>query len=155
MMPPSGEATDIADATRALARSGSHSVARASPLGVAAPNPKPPIRRRVVSQNKSVTTLINIVAQEKLITEIIRIRCRPNRSPAQPPANAPIAMVTKAADNATPKAAFSDGEQPVTEPDPILIERKRKEAERAQKLTEARAKIKDDSFQPRKVTVAE
>ncbi|MFT6245974.1 MAG: biotin synthase [Salibacteraceae bacterium] len=55
----------------------------------------------------------------------------------------------------TPKAAFSDGEQPVTEPDPILIERKRKEAERAQKLAEARAKVKDDSFQPRKVTVAE
>ncbi len=51
------------------------------------------------------------------------------------------------------KAAFADGEQPVTEADPIIEERKRKEAARAKELEEARAKIKDENFQPRKVTV--
>lgn len=51
------------------------------------------------------------------------------------------------------KAAFADGEQPVTEADPIIEERKRKEAARAKELAEARAKIKDENFQPRKVTV--
>lgn len=51
------------------------------------------------------------------------------------------------------KEAFADGEQPISEPDPIIEERKKKEAERAQELAEARAKVKDDNFQPRKVTV--
>lgn len=52
-----------------------------------------------------------------------------------------------------PKEAFADGEQPVSEPDPIIEERKKKEAARAKELAEARAKAKDESFQPRKVTV--
>ena len=52
-----------------------------------------------------------------------------------------------------PKEAFADGEQPVSEPDPIIEERKKKEAARAKELEEARAKAKDESFQPRKVTV--
>ncbi len=53
----------------------------------------------------------------------------------------------------TPKAAFSDGEQPVSLPDPIIEERKKKEMERAQQLAEARAK--HEGFTPRKVTLVD
>jgi biotin synthase len=53
----------------------------------------------------------------------------------------------------TPKAAFSDDEQPVSLPDPIIEERKKKEMERAQKLAEARAK--HEGFTPRKVTLVD
>lgn len=53
----------------------------------------------------------------------------------------------------TPKVAFADGEQPVTVPDPIIIERKKKEADRAVALAEAREKV--EGFEPRKVTTAE
>lgn len=51
------------------------------------------------------------------------------------------------------KEAFADGEQPVSEPDPIIEERKRKEAARAKELAEARKKVEQNDFQPRKVTV--
>lgn len=50
----------------------------------------------------------------------------------------------------TPKQAFADGEKPQTLPDEKLIERKRKEAERAAELEEA----KNTDFQPRKVIVS-
>jgi biotin synthase len=53
----------------------------------------------------------------------------------------------------TPKAAFSDDEQPVSLPDPIIEERKKKEMERAQQLAEARAK--HEGFTPRKVTLVD
>ena len=49
------------------------------------------------------------------------------------------------------KAPFQDGEKPVTEPDEIILERKRKEEARAQELAEARKNIPAD-FKPRKVT---
>lgn len=50
-----------------------------------------------------------------------------------------------------PKAAFSDSKQPVTLPDSIIIERKRKESERAHALVDAREKV--EGFVPRKVTI--
>ncbi len=49
-----------------------------------------------------------------------------------------------------PKMAFADGEKPVTIPDEIIIERKRKEAERASELEAAKG-VKSD-FEPRKIT---
>lgn len=49
----------------------------------------------------------------------------------------------------TPKQAFADGEKPETKEDPILVERKRKEAERAAELAAARPKV--DGFEPRKI----
>ena len=51
-----------------------------------------------------------------------------------------------------PKAAFADGEKPVTVPDEKIMARKQKEAERAVQLAEAKGKTKD--FQPRKITIA-
>jgi biotin synthase len=45
-----------------------------------------------------------------------------------------------------PKQAFADGEKPVTKPDAILEDKKRKQAIREKELAEA-------SFQPRKITV--
>lgn len=53
-----------------------------------------------------------------------------------------------------PKQAFADGEKPVSEPDDKIIERKRKEAERAAELEAAKLKTKDQNFEPRKVTVS-
>lgn len=53
----------------------------------------------------------------------------------------------------TPKAAFADGEQPVSERDPIIDERKRKEAARVAELEAARGKVRTEEFQPRKVTI--
>ena len=44
-------------------------------------------------------------------------------------------------------------EQPVSQKDPIIEERKQKEAARAKELAEARGKLKDANFSPRKVTV--
>ncbi len=49
-----------------------------------------------------------------------------------------------------PKAAYTEGEKPVSQPDPIIEARKAKEAARAQQLEEAKQK----GFAPRKVTVA-
>jgi biotin synthase len=51
-----------------------------------------------------------------------------------------------------PKEAFADGEQPVSNPDPIIEARKEKEAQRAKELAEA--KIASAGFTPRKVTVS-
>jgi biotin synthase len=51
-----------------------------------------------------------------------------------------------------PKEAFADGEQPVSNPDPIIEARKEKEAQRAKELAEA--KIASAGFVPRKVTVS-
>ncbi len=51
-----------------------------------------------------------------------------------------------------PKEAFADGEQPVSKPDPIIVARKEKEAQRAKELAEA--KIASQGFVPRKVTVS-
>ena len=49
------------------------------------------------------------------------------------------------------KEPFQDGEQPVSNPDPIVEARKQKEAERAEELRKARENYKNDEFQPRKV----
>jgi len=54
-----------------------------------------------------------------------------------------------------PKQSFADGEKPVSHPDPIIEARKAKEAARAEELAEAREKIKDPSFEPRKVKVVD
>lgn len=48
---------------------------------------------------------------------------------------------------------FQKGEKPLTIPDPKIEERKLKEAQRAKELAEAREKIKDPNFQPRKVKI--
>jgi biotin synthase len=50
------------------------------------------------------------------------------------------------------KAPFQDGEQPVSNPDPLIETRKQKEAERAEALRVAREKAERDDFQPRKVS---
>jgi biotin synthase len=49
------------------------------------------------------------------------------------------------------KAAFTEGEKPVSYPDPIIDARKMKEAKRAAELLAA----KQPGFQPRKVTTVE
>lgn len=54
-----------------------------------------------------------------------------------------------------PKESFADGEQPVSEPDPIIEARKKKEADRAIELAAAREKAKAEGFQPRKVISVE
>lgn len=54
-----------------------------------------------------------------------------------------------------PKKAFADGEQPETKIDPIIEEKKRKAEEREKELSAARAKAKENGFQPRKVTIVE
>jgi biotin synthase len=53
-----------------------------------------------------------------------------------------------------PKQAFADGEKPITEPDEKILERKRKEAERAEELKVAREGVRDEQFQPRKIIVS-
>ena len=53
-----------------------------------------------------------------------------------------------------PKMAFADGEKPTTVPDEKILERKRKEAERAKELEIANLKIKDANFEPRKIKVS-
>lgn len=53
-----------------------------------------------------------------------------------------------------PKQAFADGEKPITEPDEKILERKRKEAERADELKAAREGVRDEQFQPRKIIVS-
>lgn len=50
------------------------------------------------------------------------------------------------------KAPFQDGEQPSSNPDPIIEARKRKEAERAEELRAAREQLDNEEFQPRKVS---
>jgi biotin synthase len=50
-----------------------------------------------------------------------------------------------------PKAAFADGEKPVTHPDAIIDARKAKEAQRASDLLAA----KEAGFEPRKVSTVE
>lgn len=54
-----------------------------------------------------------------------------------------------------PKLAFADGEKPVTEPDQKIIERKQKEADRANQLAEASLKMREEGFEPRKISVVE
>lgn len=54
-----------------------------------------------------------------------------------------------------PKQSFADGEKPVSKPDPIIDARKAKETARAEELRVAREKIKDDSFEPRKVKIVD
>lgn len=51
-----------------------------------------------------------------------------------------------------PSEPFKDGEKPVTQPDEKIIARKKKEQERAQELADAKLKVADPDFQPRKVT---
>lgn len=51
-----------------------------------------------------------------------------------------------------PKEPFQDGEQPVSQADPIIEERKCKEAERAEELRIARDQAKNSGFEPRKVS---
>jgi biotin synthase len=51
-----------------------------------------------------------------------------------------------------PKQSFADGEQPVSYPDPLIEERKLKEAERELQLKAAREKAEQAGFEPRKVT---
>jgi biotin synthase len=55
----------------------------------------------------------------------------------------------------TTKEPFTQGEKPVTLPDEKIIARKKKEAQRAAELAEAKEKIKDPNFQPRKISVAD
>jgi biotin synthase len=50
------------------------------------------------------------------------------------------------------KEPFQDGEQPVSKKDPIIEERKRKEAERQAELEAAKAVALANGFQPRKIT---
>jgi biotin synthase len=50
-----------------------------------------------------------------------------------------------------PKEPFADGEKPQTLPDEKIIARKQKEAERARELAEAKMKVRDESFEPRKI----
>jgi len=51
-----------------------------------------------------------------------------------------------------PKEPFQDGEQPVSHADPLIEERKRKEAERAEELRIARDQAVNNGFEPRKVS---
>ena len=51
-----------------------------------------------------------------------------------------------------PKESFTDGAQPESKPDQKIEERKMKEAQREQELAEARAKVRNGEFEPRKVT---
>jgi biotin synthase len=50
-----------------------------------------------------------------------------------------------------PKAAYTEGEKPVSHPDPIIEARKKKEADRAKELLAA----KEAGFQPRKLSVVD
>lgn len=50
---------------------------------------------------------------------------------------------------------FKDGEQPVSNPDPLIEDRKRKEAQRQSELDAARENAVTEGFEPRKFTVAE
>jgi len=52
-----------------------------------------------------------------------------------------------------PKEAFAEGEKPVTLPDEKILERKRKEAERAAELDNARSQAREQGFEPRKIKV--
>ena len=52
----------------------------------------------------------------------------------------------------TPKAAFTEGEKPVTVPDEKIIARKEKEAKRAAELLAAKNSTKKEGFEPRKVS---
>ena len=53
------------------------------------------------------------------------------------------------------EAAFADGEKPESKSDPIIEERKRKEAARAEELKAAREKLNQEGFEPRKVSTVE
>lgn len=55
----------------------------------------------------------------------------------------------------TPKAAFADGEKPVSKPDAINEAKKQKAAQREAELAAARLKAKAEGFEPRKVTTVE
>ncbi|MDG1429482.1 MAG: biotin synthase BioB [Crocinitomicaceae bacterium] len=52
-----------------------------------------------------------------------------------------------------PKKSFADGEKPVSKPDAIIEERKKKEKARAEQLAEAREASTREGFEPRKVTL--
>ena len=51
-----------------------------------------------------------------------------------------------------PKAAFADGEKPISYPDEKILARKEQEAKRAQELAEAKAR---SNFEPRKIVVSD
>lgn len=51
-----------------------------------------------------------------------------------------------------PKQAFAEGEKPVTIPDEKIIERKKKEAKRAEELQNARLLAQEKGFEPRKIS---
>jgi biotin synthase len=51
-----------------------------------------------------------------------------------------------------PKAAFADGEKPISYPDEKILARKEQEAKRAQELAEAKA---SSNFEPRKIVVSD
>jgi len=55
----------------------------------------------------------------------------------------------------TAKKAFQDGEQPVSKPDAINIEKKKKQEARELELAKARSEAQSNGFQPRKVTTVE
>jgi len=54
-----------------------------------------------------------------------------------------------------PTQSFAKGEKPETKPDPIIEERKKKEAARQEELIRARAEAQREGFEPRKVTTVE
>ena len=53
------------------------------------------------------------------------------------------------------KESFADGEQPVSNPDPIILEKKRIAAEREAAYAEAKLKKSSKAFRPRMVTQVE
>lgn len=53
-----------------------------------------------------------------------------------------------------PKQAYTEGEKPVSLPDPIIEEKKKKAAERTAQLEAAKSKAPVAGFEPRKITVA-
>ncbi|MFT5860700.1 MAG: biotin synthase [Flavobacteriaceae bacterium] len=54
-----------------------------------------------------------------------------------------------------PKKSFADGEQPTSHPDPIIVERKKKEKAREEELAAARLSSSREGFEPRKVTIVD
>jgi hypothetical protein len=52
------------------------------------------------------------------------------------------------------KEAFAGGEKPVSLPDPLIEERKKRELEREVELKNAREEALKNGFEPRKITVS-
>ena len=53
-----------------------------------------------------------------------------------------------------PKEAFAGSEKPVSMPDPLIEERKKRELEREDDLKNARQEALNNGFEPRKITVS-